>query len=212
VADRLADPGRLGVVLVVCAPSGAGKSTLVKRLLSEFPNLRFSVSCTTRPARPGEVDGRDYRFLDRAAFESLRAEGHFAEWAEVHGNLYGTPRRPVEEALAGGRDVLFDIDVQGARQLRTSFPEGIFVFVLPPSLAELARRLKGRGTDATEVVARRLDNARRELAAAPEFGFWVVNDDLNAAYDELRAVYLAGRSRPGCRPGLLDAVRAKAEA
>lgn len=204
----MAEAGRLGIVLVVCAPSGAGKSTLVRRLLAEFPNLRFSVSCTTRPPRAGEVEGRDYRFLERAAFESLRGAGHFAEWAEVHGNLYGTPKEPVEEALARGRDVLFDIDVQGARQLRASFPDGVFVFVLPPSIAELSRRLKGRGTDAPEVVERRLGNALRELAAAPEFGFWVVNDDLDTAYGELRAVYLAGRARPACRPGLLAAVLA----
>lgn len=199
---------RRGLALVLCAPSGAGKSTLVKRLLEEFPDFSFSVSHTTRSPRTGEEDGRDYRFLDRARFEVLRDEGHYAEWAEVHGNLYGTPVEPVRMEMEKGRDMLFDIDVQGAAQLRESLPEGVYVFILPPSRLELERRLRGRGKDSEVVVAKRLANAREELGQAEGFDHLVVNDDLDRAYDELRAVYLAGRTRPANRPGLVEEVAA----
>lgn len=202
------DP-RLGLILVLCAPSGAGKSTLVRRLLAEFPDFGYSVSYTTREPRPGEQDGRDYHFVTRERFEAMRAAGEFAEWAEVHGNCYGTASAPVRGMLAAGRDVLFDIDVQGAAQLRGTFPDALYVFLLPPSRDELERRLRGRGTDAEEVIARRMKNARGEIAAAGDFDFLVVNDRLEQAYDELRAVYLAGRARPGQRPGLLDALLAE---
>ena len=199
-------PERLGQVLVICAPSGAGKSTLIRRLRDEFPDFAFSVSCTTRAPRAGERDGADYHFLSRKEFAERREVGYFAEWAEVHGNFYGTPLEPVRGMLRDGRDVLFDIDVQGARQLREPFPEGVYVFILPPSRAELERRLRGRGTDTEEAVVRRLGNARAELEAAEEFDYLVVNDDLDRAAAELRAVYVAGRLRRRVRPGLVDSV------
>ena len=200
---------RLGLLFVVCAPSGAGKSTLLTALCREFPELTFSVSATTRPPRPGEVDGRDYHFMSEEEFSGLRDTGHFAEWARVHGNSYGTPMRPVVDLLASGRDVLFDIDVAGADQLRQVFAEGAYVFILPPSREELARRLSGRGTETPEVVARRLANAAGELAQAGRFDYLVVNDDRDAALDRLRAVYLAERCRTRLHPGLVEGLLAQ---
>ncbi|SKA74538.1 guanylate kinase [Paucidesulfovibrio gracilis DSM 16080] len=197
---------RQGVVLVLCAPSGTGKSTLVQRLVRDFPSFSFSISCTTREPRGQERDGVDYYFLTKEQFLERRERGEFAEWAEVHGNYYGTPLAPVREIVDRGGDVLFDIDVQGAMQLRESFPDGRYVFLFPPSRDELQKRLRGRGTDSEEAMARRLANAVREMEAAPQFDHWIVNRDLDRAYDELRAVYLAGCSRPGQQPGLLREV------
>ena len=194
---------RKGVVLVLCAPSGAGKSTLVGRLTEEFGDFAFSVSYTTRPPRPGEQDGREYFFVDRERFDQLVGEEFFAEWAEVYGNRYGTPAEPVREHLEAGRDVLFDIDVQGAKQLRAVFPDGVYVFILPPSLEELHTRLLKRGTDNEAVIDRRLHSATAELVRAGEFDFLVYNDDLDQAYAELRVVYLAGRVKTPNRLGLL---------
>jgi guanylate kinase len=197
---------RLGQVLVVCAPSGTGKSTLIDMLRKEYPDFGFSVSYTTRAPRGREQDGREYNFVSRDAFVAMRSRGEFCEWAEVHGNFYGTATKPVERMLDEGRDVLFDIDVQGARQLRKTFYKGTFVFLLPPSRTELVRRLTGRGTDSEESIARRLENAAGEMAQAEFFDYWVVNDDLDTAYEELRAVYLAGRCKPSLRPGILDSI------
>jgi len=196
-------PKRLGLFLVVCAPSGTGKSTLSRRLCAEFPNLSFSISATTRPPRVGEVNGRDYHFLTPEAFAAWRDGGRLAEWAEVYGHLYGTPLAPLRQSLADGRDVLFDIDVQGAAQLRKSLGPGAYVFVLPPSRAELSRRLSARGTDSPEVVAERLTAARGELDAAPLFDYWVENEDIETAYADLKAIYLAERRRPRYHPELL---------
>lgn len=200
---------RLGQCLVISAPSGAGKSTLVERLRAEFTHFAYSVSCTTRAPRGQEQDGVDYHFLTREEFLARREAGHFAEWAEVHGNLYGTPKAPVEEHLTAGRDVLFDIDVQGALQVKNVFPQGLFVFILPPSLEELERRLRGRGTDSDEAIAKRLGNALGELGQAGKFDYLIVNDNLDTAADELRAIYVAGRTRTASRPGLLDALLAQ---
>lgn len=194
---------RLGLALVVCGPSGVGKGTLLARLRRQYADFAFSVSCTTRAPRPGERDGADYHFVTRERFEALRAEGHFAEWAEVHGNYYGTPKAPVAEHLAAGRDIIFDIDVQGAFQLREHFPDGLYVFILPPSLTVLEARLRGRGTDSEAQIQKRLRNAAGELRQAHRFDYLVVNDDLDAAYDDLRAVYKAGRLTAGRQPGLL---------
>ena len=194
---------RNGVVLVVCAPSGAGKTTLIKRLTTEFPDLGFSVSCTTRPPRAGEQDGVDYHFLSREDFIARRKEGYFAEWAEVHGNFYGTPLAPTLQKLQEGRDLLFDIDVQGAAQLRLTIPDGLYAFILPPSLRVLEERLRKRGTDDEEVIARRLANAVREIREAHWFNAWIVNDDLERAYDEFRAAYVAYTLEPKRRPLLL---------
>jgi len=188
----------------VCAPSGTGKSTLISMLREEFPDFGFSVSYTTRAPRGEEQDGREYHFVSRETFVAMRSRGAFCEWAEVHGNFYGTATKPVEEMLNRGRDVLFDIDVQGAKQLRKTFYKGTFVFLLPPSREELVRRLKGRGTDSEESIAKRLSNAAGELAQAEWFDYWVVNETLEEAYSELKAVYLAGKCKPSLRPGILD--------
>lgn len=199
-------PRRKGVVLVLCAPSGAGKSTLVGKLTREFGEFVFSISYTTRPPRPGEQDGREYYFVDRERFDQLVEENFFAEWAEVYGNRYGTPAEPVREHLEAGRDVLFDVDVQGATQLRDVFPDGVYVFILPPSLEKLRNRLIKRSTDNEAVIDRRLDSAAAELVRAGEFDFLVYNDDLDQAYAELRSVYLAGRVKTANRLGMLRRV------
>jgi len=208
-ASSIENTPRLGLCLVISAPSGAGKSTLVERLRAEFPHFAYSISCTTRAPRGQEKDGVDYHFLTREEFLSRRDAGYFAEWAEVHGNLYGTPKAPVEEHLASGRDVLFDIDVQGALQVKKVFPQGLFVFIQPPSRQELERRLRGRGTDSEEAIAKRLGNALGELSQSGQFDYLIVNDDLDTAADELRAIYVAGRTRTINRPGLLDALLAQ---
>lgn len=193
---------RFGVPLIICAPSGTGKTTLVQRLRQEFPNFAYSVSCTTRAPRGQEVDGKDYHFLSVEEFLRRRDAGAFAEWANVHGNYYGTPLGPVLDTLKAGRDLLFDIDVQGAAQLHLSLPRGVYVFLLPPSMSELERRLRGRGTDEEASIARRLANADAEIRQAHWFDAWIVNDDLDAAYDHLRAVYLAATLNPAHRPAL----------
>lgn len=192
---------RRGLPLVICAPSGTGKTTLTRKLCQEFP-LSFSVSCTTRPPRQGETEGRDYIFLDRAEFLKRKSAGYFAEWAEVHGNFYGTPLQPVLERLNRGDDMLFDIDVQGAAQLALTLPEARFVFILPPSLEVLTQRLHKRGTDSEEAIKLRLANARVEIGTCHWFDAWIVNDDLERAYAELRAFYMAAALRPSLRPGL----------
>lgn len=196
-----------GMMLVISAPSGAGKSTLIRHLASTFDMFAFSVSCTTRAPRPGEQDGREYHFLDQEEFLRRRNAGYFAEWAEVHGNYYGTPRRATEELLAAGRDVIFDIDVQGARQLRENMGQGCYVFVFPPSRQVLRDRLIGRGTESEEAVARRLASARKEIEASGWFDHWIVNGDLCRAQDELRAIYLAEKTRPRYQDGWLAEVR-----
>lgn len=199
---------RRGIALVLSAPSGAGKTTLIRRLRAEFPDFGYSVSCTTRAPREGEVDGRDYTFLSREEFGRRRARGEFAEWAEVHGNLYGTPLAPVRDLLAHGRDALFDIDVQGAAQLRLNLEAATFIFILPPSMAELERRLRLRGQDDDAAIERRLDNARRELREAAWYDALVVNDDLDAAYDRLRAAYVAATLAPARNAHLVDGLLA----
>ncbi|MBU4526094.1 MAG: guanylate kinase [Desulfomicrobium sp.] len=185
-----------GLMLVISAPSGTGKSTLIRRLTGEFSAFAFSVSCTTRAPRPGEEDGREYHFLTREDFERRRSEGFFAEWAEVYGNFYGTPRQATIDLLAEGRDVIFDIDVQGARQLKESMKQGCYVFIFPPSPEDLEKRLTGRGTDSAETISRRLAAARCEIADSRWFDHWIVNKDLNLAYEQLRVIYLAEKTRP----------------
>lgn len=182
---------RKGVALVLSAPSGAGKSTLASRLLGEFPNLRYSVSCTTRQPRPGEVHGKDYYFISREDFLRRRESNSFVEWAEVHGNLYGTPLPEVRETLEAGHDLLFDIDVQGAGQLRLHIPEAVLAFILPPGRGELAARLARRGNDSPESIRLRLDNAAHEMSQAVWYDALILNDDLEKAYDGLRSVYIA---------------------
>ncbi len=182
---------REGIALVLSAPSGAGKSTLCKRLRQEFPNLGFSVSCATRAPREGEVDGKDYCFVSEAEFRKMRDAGQFAEWAEVHGHFYGTPLAPVRAMLKAGADVLFDVDVRGAAQLKAVMPDAVFVFILPPDMAELRRRLAQRGTEDAAAINMRLANAARELREAFWYDAIIVNDDLDHAYRDLAAVYRA---------------------
>jgi guanylate kinase len=176
------DQGRL---TVITGPSGVGKGTLVARLLARHPQIWLSISATTRAPRAGELEGVQYFFHDRAGFEAEVAAGGLLEWAEFAGNLYGTPRRPAEEQLAAGRPVLLEIELEGARQVRRSFPQGFQIFVAPPSFSELERRIRGRGTDSEEAIQRRLERARVELAAAPEFDAVLVNADLEAALLDL---------------------------
>ncbi|MBM5799151.1 MAG: guanylate kinase [Cyanobacteria bacterium M_surface_9_m1_291] len=178
-------PGRL---TVITGPSGVGKGTLVSRLLQRHPQIVLSISATTRTPRPGESDGVQYYFLSREAFEQRVAAGGFLEWAEFAGNLYGTPREPVETQLKAGRPVLLEIELEGARQVRQSFPDGVQLFIKPPSLAELEARIRGRGSDSDEAIARRLERARIELAAEGEFDAALVNDQLDTALAQLEAL------------------------
>lgn len=177
-----AAPARLSVIT---GPSGVGKGTLVARLLGRHPEIWLSISATTRAPRPGEEDGRHYRFLSREAFEAQVAAGGFLEWAEFAGNLYGTPRQPVEEQLAAGRPVLLEIELEGARQVRRTFPAGQQLLIQPPSFAELERRIRGRGTDAEAAIQKRLARARIELEAVAEFDACLVNDDLEESLKAL---------------------------
>jgi guanylate kinase len=197
-----------GLLFVVSSPSGAGKTTLCRRLLGEFSNLTFSVSYTTRPMRPREENGVDYHFVDRETFDRMIKDDEFAEWAEVHGNLYGTSWQSIRDNVDAGRDVIFDIDWQGARALSDS-EDTVMVFVLPPSSEELERRLRGRGTDSTEQVERRLAMARQELSHYGEYQYLVVNDDVDRAYEELRSIYVAQHCTINRRGQLARALRAE---
>lgn len=182
-----------GNLFVVVAPSGAGKTSLVKKLLEREPNIHLSISYTTRSPRAGEADGRDYRFVTREAFESMIAAGAFLEHANVYGNYYGTSKRWIEKELAGDHDVLLEIDWQGARQLRALFPHMVGIFILPPSLAELRRRLEGRGKDALEAIDRRMASAREEVSHVLEFEYIIVNESFDSALMDLTAVVRAAR-------------------
>jgi guanylate kinase len=180
-----------GHLFVVSAPSGVGKTTLIHAIRDRCPELRFSVSCTTRPPRSGEVAGVDYHFISREEFSRGVSEGHFLEWAEVHGHFYGTRRAPIDAWLAAGRDVLFDIDVQGASRIRGHCPDAHTIFILPPSLAALKERLQRRGTEDPAQLSRRLEAAKGELLLAPWFDFAVVNDVLQVAIADLHAILVA---------------------
>ena len=184
-----------GTLFVVAAPSGAGKSTLVNALLEREPAISLSISHTTRPPRPGEQYGRHYYFVERTEFEREIADGIFLEHAEVHGNLYGTSRTTVSGLLCQGRDVLLEIDWQGARQIRRSKPDCVSVFILPPSRLELERRLRGRASDSAEVIERRLHNSREEIAHAHEFDYIIVNDSFEDALGDLQSIVHAVRQR-----------------
>lgn len=184
-----------GILFVVSAPSGAGKTTLVKLLLERDRQVRHSISCTTRPPRSGEQDGREYHFVDIAAFCAMRDRGEFIEWAEVHGNFYGTSRVWIESQMQAGCDMLLEIDWQGAQQVRRLFPAATTIFILPPSTAELERRLRDRGQDAEEVIQRRVAAALGEMRHVGEFDFVIINKDLQTAGDDLGAVVRAARLR-----------------
>ena len=195
---------RRGLMLVLSSPSGAGKSTIARNLLEDPEvDLELSVSVTTRERRPSEIDGKHYHFLSVREFERMRDTDALLEWAQVHSNFYGTPRDPVEKAMAEGRDMLFDIDWQGAEQLHDKMRADIVsIFILPPSMAELKNRLKRRAEDTEEVIARRLANAREEIRHWLDYDYVVVNDDLGRAYASVRAIVAAERLRRDRRPGL----------
>ncbi|MCG6924284.1 MAG: guanylate kinase [Acidobacteria bacterium] len=186
---------RMPSVVVVSAPSGAGKTTVLSRVLERMPGLRFSVSHTTRDPRPGERDGVEYHFVDRSSFEELRAAGRLLEWAEVHGNLYGTAIAELARARAEGLDLLLDVDVQGAAQVREKLPDAVTVFVLPPSYEVLERRLRGRGQDDEPTIRRRLAAAGRELHAFVRYDYAIVNDDLDGCAGALESIVRAARCR-----------------
>jgi guanylate kinase len=197
------------LLLIICSPSGAGKTTLCNRLRGEFPDLKFSVSHTTRKPRPTEVDGREYHFVDRSTFEEMVHAGAFAEWAHVHGNLYGTSLKEIDIARTTARGVLFDIDYQGARQIKANVPEAVGVFILPPSLVELERRLRGRGTEDEATTLRRLEAAKGEIEHYAFFDYVIVNDDFDYAYEQLRSVVFAERCRRARRAGLCERLLAE---
>ncbi len=199
-------PARRGLMLILSSPSGAGKTTLTRNLKSEN-NLDLSISVTTRAKRPSEIEGVHYRFIDRAAFDTMRQHNDLLEWAEVHGNGYGTPRREVEASLAGGRDVLFDIDWQGTQQIvKKARADVVTIFILPPSMAELRSRLIRRAEDAEEVIVKRLANARDEIARWSQYDYVIVNHDLQAAYESIKAILTAERLKRSRAVGLNDFV------
>ena len=200
---------RRGILIILSSPSGAGKSTLSRRLLEADPEVRFSISATTRPPRPGEQEGRDYLFKSRREFEAMVVAGEMLEHAEVFGNLYGTPRAPVEAAIAQGQDVLFDVDWQGGQQIRNSSLRDavVSIFILPPSIAELESRLRARGQDTAEVVEERMEKSRDEISHWAEYDYVLVNASLRQCEEELRAIIAAERLRRDRRPELMDLVR-----
>jgi len=193
------------VLFVLTGPSGCGKSTILAQLMKDVRNIRFSVSHTTRPRRPSEADGREYRFISEAEFRRMIARNLFLEWAEVHGNLYGTSKKEVAEKTKSG-DLFLDIDVQGARTIRDRRKDAIFVFVLPPRAEDLRKRLVERGADDPAAVRRRLENARREIREAPSFDYAIINDRLNRAVLELEAIVLAARCRAESQARRIQAV------
>ena len=201
VSDTIA---RRGLILILSSPSGAGKTTLT-RAVAQDPAwaLDLSISVTTRARRPSEIDGRHYHFIEREAFEDLRARDDLLEWAEVHGNFYGTPRRPVEKVLGAGQDMIFDIDYQGTRQVRAKLAQDVVtVFILPPSLAELRQRLERRAEDSAETIEKRLANARTEIQRWVEYDYVIVNDDLQNAFRALQGILAAERLKRARRTGL----------
>ena len=200
---------RKGLLLILSSPSGAGKSTLTRMLMDWDPSIRFSISATTRKPRPGEEDGREYYFRSRDDFESMVAANQMLEHAEVFGNFYGTPKGPVEAAMRDGRDTVFDIDWQGGQQIRTSSlgRDVVSIFVLPPSIAELDRRLRSRAQDSDEVIAGRMAKSRDEISHWAEYDYVLVNRDLAATFAQLQTILQSERLRRDRQPGLSDFVR-----
>jgi len=186
---------RRGTLFVVSAPSGAGKTTLCREMRLRLHDLAYSVSVTTRPPRPGEIDGTDFRFVARSQFEDMVKQGQMAEWATVHTNLYGTPAAPLETALREGRDVLLDIDTQGAAQLRARYPDAVLIFVVAPSLGELEQRLRERRSDSEKEITRRLQRAREEVMLWKRYDYLIVNRDVKEAMEQLESIIQAERCR-----------------
>ncbi|MDZ4312856.1 MAG: guanylate kinase [Cypionkella sp.] len=200
---------RRGLLLILSSPSGAGKSTLARKLMLWDPTIRFSISATTRPPRPGEEDGREYYFHPRAAFEALVQADEMLEHAEVFGNFYGSPKAPVEAAMREGRDTLFDIDWQGGQQIRNSSlgRDVVSIFILPPSIAELESRLRARAQDSEEVIAGRMEKSRDEISHWAEYDYVIINRDIDSAFSELTAILQAERLKRDRQPDLSDFVR-----
>jgi guanylate kinase len=203
-------PSPAGTILIIVAPSGAGKTSLVRALMDARSQIRHSVSCTTRPPRQGERDGEDYCFISHAEFLARRQAGEFLEWAEVHGNLYGTSQRWIDEQTAAGADIVLEIDWQGARQVRKLYPDAISVFIAPPSLEVLQQRLEARGKDSPASIERRMANARNELKHAGEFQYIIVNQEFTEACQQLSCIVDAARCRfaqqAALRPALFAAL------
>jgi guanylate kinase len=202
--------GRRGLMLILSSPSGAGKTTLTRMLLqADKLDLTLSISVTTRPRRHSEADGIHYHFITRRQFEVMRDSGDLLEWAEVHGNFYGTPRAPVEAVLTQGRDVLFDIDYQGTQQVReAAAADVVTIFILPPSMRELRARLERRAEDPGDAIAKRLDNARNEIARWEQYDYVLINDDIQKTFDDLLAIVTAERlRRPRVQPAIKDFVK-----
>lgn len=202
---------REGILFVISAPSGAGKTSLCRELIDSLRNLRQSVSFTTREKRSGEQEGVDYYFIDTQTFQQKIAAGEFAEWAEVHGCLYGTSLQTLNAATAQGIDLLLDIDCQGAAQIKSNYQQGVFIFILPPDYAELEKRLRGRGTDDEMVIQRRLVNSREEISQAFWYDYLVVNDEIKEARDKIVAIFTAERCRSHRTAYLLDKLTTKGE-
>jgi guanylate kinase len=203
--EKLGNPeiGRRGLMLVLSSPSGAGKTTLTKLLRDEEPSLTLSISVTTRPRRPSEVDGVHYFFKTADEFKDMRDRGDLLEWAEVHGNFYGSPRKEIDKALSGGNDILFDIDYQGAMQVRKTAPEEVVsIFILPPSIPELRRRLERRAEDSATVIQQRLKNAKNEIDRWRDYDYVLVNDDLQETFAKIRAILAAERLKRDRQTGL----------
>ena len=199
---------RRGLLIVLSSPSGAGKSTISRLLLDADPHITMSVSATTRPIRPGEVDGQDYHFVDEAEFQRMITDGEFAEWAPVFDHHYGSPQAPIKAALKDGRDVLFDIDWQGTQQLHAAMGEDLVrVFILPPSMAELERRLEHRGTDSDEVIEGRMRRAAGEISHWAEYDYVLINEDMDACLAEVRSILAAERLKRWRQAGLVGFVR-----
>jgi guanylate kinase len=205
----MSDIQRRGLLIILSSPSGAGKSTLAKRLMAWDPTLSFSVSATTRDPRPGETNGVEYYFKTKAEFEAMVDAGEMLEHAEVFGNYYGTPKGPVETAMMAGRDTIFDIDWQGGQQIRRSAlaNDVVSIFILPPSIADLESRLRGRAQDSDEVIANRMAQSRDEISHWAEYDYVIVNRDVDAAEAELKTILMAERSRANRQPGLNEFVR-----
>ena len=214
-ADQRVSFSRRGILLILSAPSGAGKTTLAHELIARTANLDWSTSHTTRPRRVGEVDGEDYHFVSEATFLSLRAQGAFAEWAQVHTAYYGTTRTTIESTLSMGRDLLLDIDVQGAEQLKSCYPEAVLVFILPPSWQTLEDRLRARGTDAEAAITQRIRRAQEETRELARYDYCVINDQLKSGVAALHAILCAERirvSRLDLSPLLIDSAPSTCDA